>query len=180
MLLGASCVQDLFWKIVFHCTKLLPREKPIYLMGVGYAVDLVICSALGVDMFDCVYPTRTARFGTALVFSGTLHLKNKIFAQDFRPLEDGCPCETCTHFSRAYLHQIVGKEAVACHLLTIHNISFQLRLMKSIHTSIRHNQFPEFVRKFFLMNFPSGNYPSWVVDSLEAVNISLKCPEDEF
>lgn len=75
-------------------------------MGVGYPVDLMLCVALGVDMFDCVFPTRTARFGTALTTFGEIKLRNKIFQTDFRPLDIGCDCEACTHFTRAYLHMI--------------------------------------------------------------------------
>jgi tRNA-guanine family transglycosylase len=76
--------KDEFWKVVVQCTAKLPENKPRYLMGVGYAVDLVVCSALGVDMFDCVYPSRTARFGTALIPEGFIHLKAAEFEKDFR------------------------------------------------------------------------------------------------
>jgi tRNA-guanine family transglycosylase len=79
--------KEQFWKIVTYCTDLLPRHKPRYLMGVGFAVDLVVCVALGIDMFDCVYPSRTARFGTALVRNaedGTLNLKSSNFEFDYR------------------------------------------------------------------------------------------------
>ena len=83
-----------------------PRDKPRYLMGVGFAVDLVVCSALGVDMYDCVYPTRTARFGSALIAKhpGKISLAKKEFAEDFGPLEEGCDCPTCKTYTRCRIH----------------------------------------------------------------------------
>lgn len=87
----------------------LPEHKPRYLMGVGYPLDVVVCVALGVDMFDCVYPTRTARFGTALVPEGVLRLKLKRFESDVRPLQEDCPCEACRRYTRSFLHAIVTK-----------------------------------------------------------------------
>ncbi|XP_021921474.1 queuine tRNA-ribosyltransferase catalytic subunit isoform X3 [Zootermopsis nevadensis] len=87
-----------FWKMVHLTTDLLPEDKPRYLMGVGFAVDLVVCCALGVDMFDCVFPTRTARFGCALTCSGQLNLKQKKYAKDFQPIDEGCDCSTCERY----------------------------------------------------------------------------------
>lgn len=162
-----------FWKMVHLTTDLLPENKPRYLMGVGFAADLVVCCALGVDMFDCVFPTRTARFGCALVCSGQLNLKQKIYAKDFQPIDEECECSTCKRYTRAYLHTIVTTETVACHLLSVHNISYQLQLMKSIRKSIEQQCFPEFVRKFMANMFPSKEYPQWIVDALVAVDIHL-------
>ncbi|TTA69414.1 Queuine tRNA-ribosyltransferase catalytic subunit 1 [Bagarius yarrelli] len=87
--------KDDFWKMVTLSTDYLPREKPRYLMGVGYAVDLVVCVALGCDMFDCVFPTRTARFGSALVPWGSLQIRHKQYAKDFQPIDPECQCPTC-------------------------------------------------------------------------------------
>ncbi|XP_060037714.1 queuine tRNA-ribosyltransferase catalytic subunit 1 isoform X2 [Erinaceus europaeus] len=84
-----------FWRMVALSTARLPRDKPRYLMGVGYATDLVVCVALGCDMFDCVFPTRTARFGSALVPTGNLQLKKKQFQKDFGPIDPECTCPTC-------------------------------------------------------------------------------------
>lgn len=78
-------------------------------MGVGYPLDCVVCVALGVDMFDCVYPTRTARFGTALVPEGTMRLGQEKYKHDFRPIQQDCPCEACVKYTRAFLHCIVAK-----------------------------------------------------------------------
>ncbi|KAL9989586.1 hypothetical protein ACROYT_G004150 [Oculina patagonica] len=165
--------KSLFWKTVTLCTDLLPKNKPRYLMGVGYAVDLVVCCALGVDMFDCVYPTRTARFGTALVPWGQLHLKNKQFAMDFEPIDRDCECLTCKHYTRAYINSLLGREEVACHLLTIHNINYQMQLMRDLRESIKQDKFPEFVQGFMKRMFPDNNYPDWAKNALASVNIFL-------
>ncbi|KAK2145430.1 hypothetical protein LSH36_682g01071 [Paralvinella palmiformis] len=106
--------KKLFCKMVSISTDILPRDKPRYLMGVGFAVDLVVCVALGCDMFDCVFPTRTARFGSALVPTGQLQLKKDKYKKDFRPIDDSCSCSTCQRYTRAYLHTVVTREPVAC------------------------------------------------------------------
>lgn len=95
-LAGGESKED-FWKVVEFCTARLPDEKPRYLMGVGYPIDLVVCSCLGVDQFDCVYPTRTARFGVAFTKNGEIKLKNSEFKLDFFPIEKDCTC--IVHFS---------------------------------------------------------------------------------
>ncbi|XP_028130356.1 queuine tRNA-ribosyltransferase catalytic subunit [Diabrotica virgifera virgifera] len=165
--------KDDFWKIVHLCTDLLPKNKPRYLMGVGFAVDLVVCSALGVDMFDCVFPTRTARFGCALIMTGQLNLRKQQYVKDFSPIDKECWCSTCKNYTRAYLHKVVTDLPVACTLLTEHNVAFQMRLMEKIRSSVSENRFPEFVQKFILDIYPNKDYPSWVKDSLKAVNIEL-------
>lgn len=102
---------------IFQCTRPdvgLPKDKPRYLMGVGYPLDLVVCVTLGVDMFDCVYPTRTARFGTALVPEGMMRLKHKQYENDFRPIQEGCRCEACQRYTRSFLHGIVAKVGTLC------------------------------------------------------------------
>ncbi|KAM7445156.1 Queuine tRNA-ribosyltransferase catalytic subunit 1 [Porites harrisoni] len=165
--------KSLFWKTVSLCTDLLPKSKPRYLMGVGYAVDLVVCCALGVDMFDCVYPTRTARFGTALVPWGQLHLKHKQYVTDLKPIDRDCGCSTCKHHSRAYINSLLGREEVACHLITIHNIYYQMQLMRDIRESIKKDNFPEFVQGFMNKMFPDKSYPDWAQSALASVNIFL-------
>ncbi|XP_078686700.1 queuine tRNA-ribosyltransferase catalytic subunit 1-like [Branchiostoma floridae x Branchiostoma belcheri] len=163
-----------FWRMVHLSTDYLPKNKPRYLMGVGYAVDLVVCSALGCDMYDCVFPTRTARFGSALVPTGQLQLKNKQYARDFRPIDEDCRCSTCARYTRAYLHSIATQETVACHLVTVHNIAYQMNLMRTLRQSILEGRFPQFVQDFMDMMYPSKNYPEWVVQALSAVNIHLQ------
>ncbi|XP_041369986.1 queuine tRNA-ribosyltransferase catalytic subunit 1-like [Gigantopelta aegis] len=163
-----------FWKMVTLSTDHLPKGKPRYLMGVGFAVDLVVCVALGCDMFDCVFPTRTARFGSALTPTGALNLKSGQFAKDFKPIDESCSCSTCKHYTRAYLHTIVTVEPVACHLVTIHNIAYQLNLMKQVQESIIDDRFPKFIKNFFSALFPKGDYPEWALDALASVNVHIR------
>ncbi|XP_066580987.1 queuine tRNA-ribosyltransferase catalytic subunit isoform X2 [Prorops nasuta] len=165
--------KDEFWKMVHLSTDTLPKNKPRYLMGVGFAVDLVICSALGVDMFDCVFPTRTARFGCALIKTGQINLKQSKFSTDMQPIDENCTCSTCKTYTRAYLHHIVTVETVACHLLTVHNIAFQMKLMKDIRESIKQQKFPEFIQQYLITVYPNKEYPTWIVDALKAVNVNL-------
>lgn len=166
--------KDSFWRVVKHCTDLIPQDKPIYCMGVGYATDIMVCVALGVDMFDCVYPTRTARFGTALCKNGVLHLKQTVYEDDFQPIESDCHCSTCKNYSRALLHSLIQRETIACHLITIHNIFYQLDLMRKIRRSIIEGSFCDFARKFFMDMFGTrSNFPKWIVDAFNSVNINL-------
>lgn len=171
--LSGGEAKDDFWKMVNVSTDLLPTTKPRYCMGVGYATDLVVCVALGVDMFDCVFPTRTARFGVALTSSGSLQLKNGQFADDFSPIEAGCPCATCQTLTRAFLHTIVRRESVACQHLSIHNVTYQLRLMRSVREAIVKDEFPAFIRTFMRNMYEKENYPRWAVDALAAVGVDL-------
>ncbi|XP_006631729.2 queuine tRNA-ribosyltransferase catalytic subunit 1 [Lepisosteus oculatus] len=166
--------KDDFWKMVTLSTDHLPRVKPRYLMGVGYATDLVVCVALGCDMFDCVFPTRTARFGSALVPWGSLQLKHKQFAKDFQPIDPNCECATCRRYSRAFLHALFKADTAALHHITVHNIAYQLSLMRSVRQSIVEQRFPQFVRSFMARMYNSKeDYPSWAVDALASVNITL-------
>lgn len=171
-----------FWRVVEQCTRPgagLPEQKPRYLMGVGYPLDIVICVALGVDMFDCVYPCRTARFGTALVRSGQLRLTSAEFANDFRPLEPGGK-GPLKEYTRAMLHSIVTKETVAAQLITWHNLWFMLNLLTEMREAIKVNTFPDWVRQFLKDFFPSAGPapcavcpPRWVKDALEVCGIPL-------
>ena len=168
--------KDKFWRMVAASTEILPKNKPRYLMGVGFALDLVVCSALGVDMYDCVFPSRTARFGSALIMShpGSLQMKQKVFRTDFKPIDESCACSTCQSVTRAHIHKlVVNKETSACHLLTVHNVHFQLRLMKNIRTAISEDKYPDFVRQFVKSNFPNGDYPTWAVNALKHVGINV-------
>ena len=147
--LSGGEAKDEFWRVVFHCTQRLPANKPRYCMGVGYPVDLVVCVALGVDMFDCVYPARTARFGVALTDHGNMQLKNKKYKSDFAPIEEDCTCISCAKFSRAYLHCLVCKEQTGARLVTIHNIAYMMRLGQRMRAAIQADAFPQFVLNFF-------------------------------
>uniref|UniRef100_A0A182M4F3 Queuine tRNA-ribosyltransferase catalytic subunit 1 n=1 Tax=Anopheles culicifacies TaxID=139723 RepID=A0A182M4F3_9DIPT len=165
--------KDEFWRTVHLCTDLLPEDKPRYLMGVGFAADLVVCVALGVDMFDCVFPTRTARFGCALTRVGQINLKQRTFAKDMRPIEEDCECSTCRTYTRAYLHHIVTVEPVACSIVSVHNVAFQLRLMSDMRNAIQEDRFPDFVKSYMDVRFPDGTVPQWIRDALAAVNVHL-------
>lgn len=166
-----------YCKVVSTCTDVLPENKPRYCMGVGYAEDLVVSVALGADMFDCVYPTRTARFGTAITANGVFSLKNACYAGDERPIEPGCECPVCSTMgiNRAWMHLAITKDTVAAQLLTIHNVWYQLNLMRTMRNAIIEDSFDTFVNKFFADKYGSReNYPQWAVEALSSVNIDLE------
>lgn len=166
--------KDCFWKVVAKCTKRLPENKPRYLMGVGYPLDLVVCSALGVDMFDCVYPTRTARFGTAIVPSGLLKLKAAQFENDEKPIDSTCECFVCKKYTRAYLRGLLKKEdGIGAQLITYHNVTYMLTLMRRLRQSIIDGHFEQFVQEFMVTMFPDKKYPQWTVDALTEAQIAL-------
>lgn len=167
--------KDDFWRIVSLSTDLLPFDKPRYLMGVGFASDLVVCVALGIDMFDCVFPTRTARFGCALVRNGQLNLRSKKYELDLTPLDENCNCSTCKTYTRAYIHSVIN-EPIMCSLVTIHNVAFQLQLMRDMRTAIEEDSFADFVIKFFAGLYPEEK-PKWIVEALKSVNINIEQSE---
>jgi queuine tRNA-ribosyltransferase len=126
----------------------LPKEKPRYLMGVGTPVDIVEAVAQGVDMFDCVLPTRNARNGMLFTRHGKMSLKQARFRTDQNPPDESCGCYTCRNFSRAYLrHLFVSGEILSSMLNTIHNLHFYLELMSDIRHSIRERKFSDFKKK---------------------------------
>ena len=131
-------------------TDIMPINKPRYLMGVGAADNLVEGVKRGVDMFDCVLPTRIARNGTVMTKHGKLVVRNAEYAHDFRPLEEGCGCYACRNFTRAYIrHLIKSGEVLGIRLTTIHNIYFLTNLMKEIRTAILEDRYPEFISEFY-------------------------------
>jgi queuine tRNA-ribosyltransferase len=130
-------------------TPLLPADKPRYLMGVGSPEDLFEGVARGIDLFDCVLPTRMARNGTVLTRQGRLNLRNAQYAEDSRPIEEGCTCYACQHFSRAYVRHLVRvKEILGLRLTTIHNLHFMLDLMRQMRTLILEGTFLAFKKEF--------------------------------
>jgi tRNA-guanine transglycosylase len=165
--------KDQFWRIVLLCTTHLPRDKPRYCMGVGYPVDILVCIALGVDMFDCVYACRTARFGTALTSHGNVQLTRKQFAKDMGPLDPECGCRICKQHSRAYLHTIAAKAPLAGTLLSYHNIYYLVNLTRGCKAAIEQGRFNQYVVDFMVKYHPKGDYPNWSVDALRAVGIEL-------
>jgi len=127
-------------RVVNHTAPLLPRDKPRYLMGVGYERDLVGAVQAGVDMFDCVLPTRNGRNANAFTRSGQMRLKNARFAEDPLPIEEGCDCVTCRGYSRAYLrHLFLAGEMLGPILVSLHNLRHFQRLMLDIREAIRHH-----------------------------------------
>ncbi|KAE9457389.1 hypothetical protein C3L33_10703, partial [Rhododendron williamsianum] len=173
--------KDSFWRVVAQCTAALPEDKPRYVMGVGYPLDIVVCSALGADMYDCVYPTRTARFGTALVpevvatslilleliqsyshpqysntqffMQGILKLTHRAMADDTRPVDTTCACMVCKTYTRAYIHCLVTKDAMGSQLLSYHNLYYMLKLSRDLHSSIIEGRLPEYVCLFLCLDF---------------------------
>ncbi|CAD8178805.1 unnamed protein product [Paramecium octaurelia] len=164
-----------FWKTVAQCTAKLPVNKPRYLMGVGYPVDVVVCSCLGVDMFDCVFSTRTARFGTAFTDNGFLKLKNKEAANVFEPIQKGCQCQACKSYTQSYLHYLIARKEVACHLISIHNLNYLLQLMLNLRQSIIDGKLIEFTNGFLQNWFKNeGQIPQWIIEALEYAGIPVK------
>ena len=136
--------------ITEHTAALLPQDYPIYLMGVGTPEDLVESVARGVDMFDCVMPTRNARNGMLFTSAGRVVIKNSQYRDDQRPLDENCDCYTCRNFSRAYLrHLYMAKEILACTLNTIHNLHYYTTLMAEIRQAIEEDCFENFRRRFY-------------------------------
>ena len=128
----------------------LPEDKPRYLMGVGSPDCLIEGALRGVDMFDCVLPTRTARMGTALTSRGKLNMRNACFARDFAPLDPECSCYACKNYSRAYLHHLFkAEEILACRLATWHNLQFLQDLMKEIRAAIAGDSLERLKDEFF-------------------------------
>jgi queuine tRNA-ribosyltransferase len=129
---------------------LLPEDKPRYLMGVGTPEDLVNGVLRGIDIFDCVLPTRLARHNAAMTRTGRLNLVNAAFSRDFTPIEAGCQCYTCQNFSRAYLrHLIIAKEMLSATLLSIHNLSTMLQLSRDLRQAVIENRLERFAADFF-------------------------------
>jgi queuine tRNA-ribosyltransferase len=160
--------KEAMFPMVALSTELLPEEKPRYLMGVGHPEDLVAAMGLGVDLFDCVYPTRTGRFGSALVPEGRLNLKNARHLEDPRPLEEGCDCYTCQTFSRAYLaHLVRSGEMLGGILLSLHNLRYLHRLTEAAREAIRQGDYGAFARDFAERRF-GREVPAWFREALAA------------
>ncbi|KAG9660030.1 Queuine tRNA-ribosyltransferase, partial [Aureobasidium melanogenum] len=180
--LSGGEAKEEYCKVVSTCTDMLPPNKPRYVMGVGYPEDLVVSVALGADMFDCVWPTRTARFGNAITSTGVLNLRHASYADDFSAVDPECKCTICRPTSagglgltRAYIHHVAAKETAGAHLLSIHNVHYLLDLMRRIREAIIADQYPAFLRTYFSTLYAGDQtkYPTWVVDALRGVNVDL-------
>ena len=141
--------KDVMYNMVSYSTKYLPEDKPRYLMGVGEPIDILEGVSRGIDMFDCVLPTRIARHGNFFTYEGRVNIRNNKFKEDFTPLMDTCDCYTCKNFTKAYIrHLLVSKEVNAGRLLSIHNIRFLIKLTEDIRESIKNDTFLEFKENF--------------------------------
>ncbi|CAM3112133.1 tRNA guanosine(34) transglycosylase Tgt [Filibacter tadaridae] len=142
--------KDIMNRMLEHTTPLMPANKPRYLMGVGSPDSLIDGAIRGVDMFDCVLPTRIARNGTLMTSEGRLNIKNAKFERDFGPLDEKCSCHVCKTYSRAYIrHLIRADETFGIRLTSYHNLHFLLNLMEQVRDAIRHDCLGDFREEFF-------------------------------
>ena len=144
-------------------------------MGIGYPLDVVICSALGADMYDSVYPTRTARFGVALISTGVLRLKTSSYATDYQPLDPECSCMVCKKYTRAFLHPLVARNiAFASNLISYHNVAFMQRLAEEIREAIKKGRMDEYVKETVKRHYPKEeDIPEWVREGCTLASIAL-------
>ena len=141
--------EEEMFRAIENSEPFLPAHKARYAMGLGTPPQLVEMVARGVDMFDCVLPTRIARNGTAFTATGTLNLKNASFARDTGPIEENCGCPACAEFTRGYLrHLIKAEEILGLRLVTMHNLHFYLRHMEQMRDAIEQGRFTEFRTRF--------------------------------
>lgn len=148
--------KELMYEVLEELIPVMPGHKPRYLMGVGSPDCLIEGVIRGVDMFDCVWPTRLARHGMAITRQGNLPVRDQPYSRDFRPLEEGCTCYTCQNFTRAYIrHLLKAKEVLGIRLTTIHNLAFLIRLMQDIRQAIREERLLEF-RDEFMAEYGRG------------------------
>ena len=148
---GTSVGEDkeTMMKMVDYGIKYLPKDKPRYLMGVGEPTDLFEGIMRGIDMFDCVLPTRLARHGHAFTLDGKINIKNAKYKEDFTPIDGECDCYACRHYTKGYIrHLIVSEETLGQRLLSIHNIRFLIKITENIRETIKNDNFMEYKEKF--------------------------------
>jgi queuine tRNA-ribosyltransferase len=149
--------KEVMFEMTQVCTEILPEDKPRYLMGVGKPEDLVEAIGLGVDMFDCVMPTRNARKGTVFTRNGPLVVKNATYKDDFSPIDSECQCYACCNFTRAYLrHLFKAGEILGMRLASLHNLYFYLEIMRQAREAILSDQYSTW-KKGFLERYFSGS-----------------------
>ena len=142
--------KELMLDVMDDCVDLLPKDKPRYLMGVGTPDYLFEAVQRGIDMCDCVEPTRIARHGLATTSHGRINLKNAKYERDFTPLDDECDCYTCRHYSKAYIrHMIKAGETMSAMLLSEHNLHFLINMMRNIRQAIEEDRFLEYKKAFY-------------------------------
>ena len=148
---GTSVGEDkeTMYKMIDYAIKYLPSDKPRYLMGVGDPIDLFEGVMRGVDMFDCVHPTRLARHGHAFTLDGKINIKNAKYKEDFTSIDEECDCYCCKNYTKAYIrHLIVANETLGQRLLSIHNLRFLIRIMENIRKSVQDDRFLEYKEEF--------------------------------
>lgn len=142
--------KEMMYEVLDYTVPLLPEDKPRYLMGVGSPDDLLEGVLRGIDMFDCVLPTRIARNGTAMTSQGKVVVRNASYAEDFTSLDPECDCYTCRNYTKTYLrHLIKCNEILGARLLTIHNLHFLLKLMENVREAIREDRLLDYKKDFF-------------------------------
>lgn len=142
--------KEMMYEVLDYTVPLLPEDKPRYLMGVGSPDDLLEGVLRGIDMFDCVLPTRIARNGTAMTSQGKVVVRNASYAEDFTSLDPECDCYTCRNYTKAYLrHLIKCNEILGARLLTIHNLHFLLKLMENVRRAIKEDRLLDYKKDFF-------------------------------
>ena len=148
---GTSVGEDkeTMYKMIDYSIKYLPEDKPRYLMGVGEPFDLFEGVERGVDMFDCVHPTRLARHGHAFTKYGKINLRNAKYKEDFTPIDTSCDCKCCQNYTKAYIrHLLVSQETLGQRLLSVHNLRFLIKIMENIRESIKEDRFLEYKKEF--------------------------------
>lgn len=149
---GTSVGEDkeTMYKMIDYCIDYLPKDKPRYLMGVGSYDSIIEGVVRGIDMFDCVLPTRIARHGALMTSEGRLNIRDKKNEYDLRPIDEGCDCYTCKNYTRSYLRHLYRcKEGLGQRLLSIHNLRFLIRLMEEIRIAIKEDRLGDFKEDFF-------------------------------
>ena len=141
--------KDTMYKMIDYAIEYLPTDKPRYLMGVGDPIDIIEGVIRGIDMFDCVLPTRIARHGNAFTRDGKINIKNSKYKEDFKPIEENCDCYACKNYTKAYIrHLIVANETFGQRLLSIHNIRFLTKLTEDLRIAIKNNNILEYKKEF--------------------------------
>ena len=139
-----------YLKMLYYTAPLMPENKPRYLMGVGSPDYLIEAALAGIDMCDCVLPTRIARNGTAMTWNGKVVVRNATYERDFTPLDPECDCYTCKNYTRAYIrHLVKANEILAVRLLSIHNLRFLTKLMERVRIEIEHDNLENFKNEFY-------------------------------
>jgi len=156
--LGIGEPKSKFMEIVEKSDSILPKEKPRYLMGIGYIIDIIRAVEKGIDLFDCVLPTRNARNGTLFTNKGKIIIKNKKYEHDSNPLDEECKCYTCLNFSRAYLRHLYERKEISSAILnTIHNLHFYLDIFRKIRQAIQSKSYQEFKNSLIKNKEEEGN-----------------------